>query len=108
MFLGDKTLTVVSQGVTGTDRLGRDTYGETARTDVPGCRLEQEGSEEGSELVAGSWVAYLPPDAAVTARDRVEDGSRAFSVDGNPAPMAIPGFPFLDHLMVHLKEVTSA
>lgn len=105
MILADQTLTVVHRGKVGTDRLGKDVIGETGRASIEGCRLEQAGSTEGAEYVTGRWTAYLPPDTELDSSDQILADGKTFAVDGAPAHQRIPGFPFLDHLLVTLTHV---
>lgn len=98
------TVTVVRQGVTGKDPLGKAIVGEISRVTVP-ARLEQRGSEEGDAYVVNSWAAYLPASTEVKERDVLIEGDRRFQVEGTPALNRIPGFPAADHLAVNLKYV---
>ena len=105
MFLADTTLTVIHRGEVGRDRLNKPILGEVSRESVEGCRLEQRGSQEGAEYVVGKWIAYMPPAVELDSDDTLSDGVRTFAIDGAPAPQHIPGFPFMDHLLVNLTLI---
>lgn len=98
---------IVKRGVTGTDRLGKDVYGDVARINTVG-RLEQVGSVEGEEYVANRWRAYLLVDEDVTALDVIEAQGKRFQLDGEPAVNSIAGFPATDHLLAQLTYVGRA
>lgn len=100
--LFDRRVVVVHNGVTGKDRLDRPVYGETGRdVDVP-ARIEMTGSAEGTEYVSGKWVGYLASGTVLGPKDLILDGPRTFAVEGLADDRGIPGFPALDHVLVHL------
>ncbi len=104
--LYDDELTIVTRGETGeTNRLGDPVIGNVSSVVVWG-RLEAAGSQEGTEYVAGRWLAYLPEGTVVTSSDIVVDsGGRRFAVEGEPEKHSLPGFPALNHVRAILTSV---
>lgn len=95
MNLGEQTVTVVRAGViTGRDDLGLPVRGPDIRTSYEGCSFQpllgrfasSEQTPVDTDLVTTRWRAFLPPEADVTAVDRLEvPGYPDTQVDGRPA-----------------------
>lgn len=97
--------TVVSRPFAGVDEYGNPTMGPEVRVAYP-ARLEQTGSEEittDRDTVISDWRIFFPPEAVISALDRVEVEGEAFEVVGRPARQRTPRG--LHHVEARLRVV---
>lgn len=91
--LFSQTATVVSTPFgPETDDYGNVVPGAESRVEYP-ARLEETGSTEVTldrDTVTSDWRVFLPPEAAISAYDRVEVDGEMYEVVGRPARLRTP------------------
>jgi len=101
-----QTASVITIGPTGTDAYNVPTFGDTDSTDYP-CRLQETAAAEvsvGRDTVIADLLLFLPPDAVITAADRVTVDGVTYEVLG--VPNAVQGGVGVHHIEAHVREVT--
>lgn len=98
--------TVITMGSTGHDAYNNPTFGETSRADYP-CRIQETAATEiviGRDTVVSDLILFLPPEAVISAVDRVVVDGVTYEVLGTPNP--VWGGTGLDHIEAHVRVVT--